>query len=310
MALHRLDSIRVAVPDAARQRAFYEEAGFVVGGSGATFGGSEGGQQVQLEEGGFRRLLNVNLLAADTTDVSIITSRLTGLGIEPRVDDDVLRAIDPATKVEFSVRPGVAPKFTTLPATVYNGPGRNERINSRAGGVSPHVRAPRRLGHIVIGSPDIDSTIRFLVEGLGFKVSDHFPGIIAFLRCSTDHHNVAVVNSEVPQLQHYSWECDDIDHVGHNATALVRTDASRQGWGFGRHFVGSNFFWYLLEPSGSFIEFYSDMDIITDDMEWETKGRTPVGPEHIGNSWGPNMPLEFIIPPDLEAMKSGWASLI
>ena len=309
MALHRLDSIRVAVPDAARQRAFYEEAGFIAGESGASFGGSDGGQQVQLEEGGFRRLLNVNLLASDTTDISIITSRLTGLGIEPRIVDDTLRAIDPATRVEFSVRPGVAPALTKLSATVYNGPGRNERINARASGVSPRVRAPRRLGHIVIGSPDIDSTIRFLVEGLGFKVSDHFPGIIAFLRCSTDHHNVAVVNSEVPQLQHYSWECDDIDHVGHNATALVRSDASRQGWGFGRHFVGSNFFWYLLEPSGSFIEFYSDMDIITDDMEWETKGRTPVGPEHIGNSWGPNMPLEFIIPPDLEAMKSGWAAL-
>ena len=156
--------------------------------------------------------------------------------------------------------------------SAYNGPSRNERVNQRAAGVIPHARAPRRLGHIVIGSPDIDSTIRFLVEGFGFKVSDQFPGIIAFLRCSTDHHNVAVVNSEVPQLQHYSWECDDIDHVGHNATTLIRADPSRQGWGFGRHYVGSNFFWYLLEPSGSFIEFYSDLDIITDDIEWDVPG--------------------------------------
>ncbi|MEY4360793.1 MAG: hypothetical protein RL391_99 [Actinomycetota bacterium] len=309
MGLHRLDSIRVAVADASRQRSFYEEAGFVVDPTGSRFGGSEGGHQVRLEEGGFRRLLNVDLLADHETDLSIISSRLTGLGLAVSVKDDVLRATDPGTRVEFSVRPGSMPAYSTVAPTAYNGPGRNERVNVRAAGVIPHARAPRRLGHIVIGSPDIDGTVRFLVEGLGFKVSDHFPGIIAFLRCSTDHHNVAVVNSEVPQLQHYSWECDDIDHVGHNATTLIRGDASRQGWGFGRHFVGSNFFWYLLEPSGSFIEFYSDMDIITDDIEWETKGRTPVGPEHIGNSWGPNMPLEFIIPPDLDALKSGWAAL-
>jgi len=84
---------------------------------------------------------------------------------------------------------------------------------------------------------------------------------------------------------------------------------AEQGWGFGRHYVGSNFFWYLLEPSGSFIEFYSDMDMITDDIEWETRGRTPVGPEHIGNSWGPRMPLEFIVPPDLDQLKAGWARI-
>ena len=309
MALHRLDSIRVAVPDVARQTAFYAEAGFVSDSSGSRFGGSEGGHQVQLEESTFRRLLDVNILAHDTTDLSIIKSRLTGLGVDVSMNDDTLSAVDPATRVLFSVRPGVAPARATLAPTAYNGPSRNERVNQRAAGVIPHARAPRRLGHIVIGSPDIDSTIRFLVEGFGFKVSDQFPGIIAFLRCSTDHHNVAVVNSEVPQLQHYSWECDDIDHVGHNATTLIRADPSRQGWGFGRHYVGSNFFWYLLEPSGSFIEFYSDLDIITDDIEWETKGRTPVGPEHIGNSWGPNMPLEFIVPPDLDAMKAGWAAL-
>jgi len=161
----------------------------------------------------------------------------------------------------------------------------------------------------VIGTPDWEGTVRFLVEGLGFRVSDSFPGIIAFLRCSTDHHNVAVVGSEVPHLQHYSWECDDVDHVGHNATALLNAELAEQGWGFGRHFVGSNFFWYLLEPSGSFIEFYSDMDVITDDIEWETRGRTPVGPEHIGNSWGPRMPLEFVIPRDLDALKAGWAAI-
>ena len=101
MALHRLDSIRVAVPDAARQSAFYTEAGFVSDSSGSRFGGSEGGHQVQVEENAFRRLLDVNILANDTTDLSIIKSRLTGLGIDVSMNDDTLSAVDPATRVVF-----------------------------------------------------------------------------------------------------------------------------------------------------------------------------------------------------------------
>jgi catechol 2,3-dioxygenase-like lactoylglutathione lyase family enzyme len=309
MAIHRLDSIRLAVADTEKQRTFYEAVGLTSDSTGSRFSSPDGGEQVVVEHGDFRRLLDVNMSAADESDLSVIASRLNGLGLKSTMRDGVLHAIDPGTRVDFTVRVGDLLTRPAEVATVHNGPGRHERVNTRAAGVIPRARAPRRLGHLVIGTPDWEGTVRFLVEGLGFRVSDSFPGIIAFLRCSTDHHNVAVVGSEVPHLQHYSWECDDVDHVGHNATALLNAELAEQGWGFGRHFVGSNFFWYLLEPSGSFIEFYSDMDVITDDIEWETRGRTPVGPEHIGNSWGPRMPLEFVIPRDLDALKAGWAAI-
>jgi len=309
MAIHRLDSIRLAVADTEKQRTFYEAVGLTSDSTGSRFSSPDGGEQVVVEHGDFRRLLDVNMSAADESDLSVVASRLNGLGLKSTMRDGVLHAIDPGTRVDFTVRVGDLLTRPAEVATVHNGPGRHERVNTRAAGVIPRARAPRRLGHLVIGTPDWEGTVRFLVEGLGFRVSDSFPGIIAFLRCSTDHHNVAVVGSEVPHLQHYSWECDDVDHVGHNATALLNAELAEQGWGFGRHFVGSNFFWYLLEPSGSFIEFYSDMDVITDDIEWETRGRTPVGPEHIGNSWGPRMPLEFVIPRDLDALKAGWAAI-
>jgi catechol 2,3-dioxygenase-like lactoylglutathione lyase family enzyme len=309
MAIHRLDSIRIAVTDAEKQRDFYGAVGLASDDTGSRFTSPDGGEQVVVEQGDFRRLLDVNMSAADESDLSVIASRLNGLGLASTMRDGALHAVDPGTRVDFTVRVDPLRGRDATPAPAYNGPGRLERVNLRASGVIPNARSPRRLGHVVIGTPDWEGTVRFLVEGLGFRVSDSFPGIIAFLRCSTDHHNVAVVGSEVPHLQHYSWECDDVDHVGHNATALLNAGLAEPGWGFGRHYVGSNFFWYLLEPSGSFIEFYSDMDVITDDIEWETKGRTPVGPEHIGNSWGPRMPLEFVIPPDLDALKAGWARL-
>ncbi len=309
MAIHRLDSIRIAVTDVDKQSNFYDAVGLLPDSTRSRFSSPDRGEQVVVEQGDFRRLLSVGMSAADESDLSVITSRLNGLGLSSTLRDGVLHAVDPGTRVDFTVRVGEPDVRPSTPLTTYNGPGRNERVNTRASGVIPRARSPRRLGHVVIGTPDWEGTVRFLVEGLGFRVSDSFPGIIAFLRCSTDHHNVAVVGSEVPHLQHYSWECDDVDHVGHNATALLNAELAEQGWGFGRHYVGSNFFWYLLEPSGSFIEFYSDMDVITDDIEWETRGRTPVGPEHIGNSWGPRMPLEFVIPPDLETLKAGWARI-
>jgi hypothetical protein len=90
---------------------------------------------------------------------------------------------------------------------------------------------------------------------------------------------------------------------------LLRVDPQRHAWGFGRHFAGSNFYWYLRDPAGSFVEFYSDLDQITDDEAWATRGRTPFDFEHIANSWGPEIPLEFIQPSDLDALRAGWASV-
>ena len=52
------------------------------------------------------------------------------------------------------------------------------------------IRPPRKLGHAVIGTTDLPSTMRFFTDGLGFKVSDHVGDKGAFMRCSVDHHNV------------------------------------------------------------------------------------------------------------------------
>ena len=70
---------------------------------------------------------------------------------------------------------------------------------------------------------------------------------------------------------------------------------------------GSNFYWYLRDPAGSYLELYSDLDQILDDEAWERRGRTPFDFEHVANSWGPDLPLEFIVPPDLDQLQAAWA---
>ena len=127
---------------------------------------------------------------------------------------------------------------------------------------------PRKLGHVVIGSTDQEASTRFFTDGLGFKVSDRVPFLAAFMRCSTDHHNVLVQQAPVSYLHHTSWQVDDADEIGRGATAMLAKDPGRHVWGLGRHFVGSNYFWYLRDPAGNFSEYYSDIDCILDDQLW------------------------------------------
>lgn len=307
MSLHRLLGFTTAVPDPEALAAFYGEMG-LTGDPSSGFSGSDGGSAVRIEEGDVRRLTRIELGCHTEEDLATMASRLEAGGRTARLGGGQLSTTDPVSQVQLVVR--VAEPQPTQPPVnprVPNAPGATVRENHRAPAVADHARAPRRLGHLVLGTPDVKATRDLLVEGLGFKVSDEIDGLIAFLRCSVDHHNVALVGTPVPLLQHYSWECDDVDHVGHNATKLLRVDASRQTWGLGRHFAGSNFYWYLRDPAGSFIELYADMDQITDDEAWEAEGRTPFNLEHVANSWGPDIPLEFIVPTDLEQLQEAWA---
>jgi hypothetical protein len=115
--------------------------------------------------------------------------------------------------------------------TPYNGPGRIDRANGRAPGI---VRegpvTPRKLGHVVIGSTDQDATQRFFTEGIGLKVSDVVPSIAAFMRCSTDHHNVLVQQAPVNFLHHTSWQVQDIDEIGRGAMSMLEENPERHVW--------------------------------------------------------------------------------
>jgi hypothetical protein len=189
------------------------------------------------------------------------------------------------------------------PAPAYNGPGVTTRTDLRAPGIlrEDTVR-PRKLGHVVVGSTDQQFSQEFFQQGIGFKVSDTVPGLAAFMRCSTDHHNVLVQQAPVAFLHHTSWQVDDVDEVGRGASAMLAADPERHVWGLGRHHVGSNFFWYLKDPAGNFSEYYSDLDCIVDDALW--RPGVWEGPRGL-YSWGPPPPPSFLAPEDLAALMTG-----
>ena len=227
------------------------------------------------------------------------------------IDTAHLHAYRAADDIDEAAARGVYPDFVTRARvradTGYNGPGRYERSGQRAPGVLRTEQVmPRKLGHAVLGSTDYQATQAFFVSGLGFKVSDYIKGAGAFLRCSIDHHNILVLAAPVSFLHHTSWQVDDIDDVGRGAYAMLEDHPERHVWGLGRHYGGSNFFWYLKDPAGNFSEYYSDMDCIIDDQLW-----TPEDLEGARGlyAWGPPPP-SFLDPEDLAALVTGAHSTI
>jgi catechol 2,3-dioxygenase-like lactoylglutathione lyase family enzyme len=302
MALHRLTSVTIGVPDIAETAAYYTEFGLTPAADG-WFTTVDGGQQLRLVTAPTRRLVEIVIAADDRDDLSRVASRVARLGLTAKQEDDRVITEEPASG--FSATVTVAPRITqpAIPATPYNGPGRIERPGGRAPGMlRTQPVKPRKLGHVVVGTVDMDATTRFFTDGLGFKVSDYIGDKGAFLRCSTDHHNLLALAAPVNFLHHTSWQVDDVDDVGRGAKNMLEDHPERHVWGLGRHHAGSNFFWYLKDPAGNFSEYYSDLDCIPEDQLW-----TPESFEGAQGlfSWGPPPPPSFLNPDDLASLMTG-----
>lgn len=303
MSIHSLRQIVVGVPNVDKTSIFYHDFGLGDGGSG-NFTTSDGGQQLQLVSSPRRRLISLSLSADDMDDIARIASRLTAAGFSFNASAEAIEALEPGTGVMVEVC--VADRLSVGPGHPHpkvNYPGWPERLEARADGVLRNDRVmPRKLGHVVVGSTDQDRSMAFFAGGIGFKVSDQVAGEAAFLRCTTDHHNLLVQRAPVQFLHHTSWQVDDVEEVGRGATRMLEADPNRHVWGLGRHRIGSNFFWYLRDPAGNFTEYYSDMDCIVDDAMWKPEVFT--GRDSL-YAWGPEPPASFLHPEDLAELMVG-----
>ncbi|CAG7593004.1 VOC family protein [Rhodococcus opacus] len=302
MALHGLGKVTVGVPNVDDTIAYYIEFGLEHRGNGV-FATRNGGEQLHIVHAPTRRLVELTVAADDPDDITAITSRLTGLGVAIEQNGTSVSAVEPVTGtiVRVAVRPRIVIEPAVLP-TPYNGPGRIDRWGRAPFLTRTEPVRPRKLGHAVIGSTDLQTTMQFFTEGLGFKVSDYMGDKAAFLRCSAEHHNVLVMAAPVNFLHHTSWQVDDIDEVGRGAHAMLENNPERHIWGLGRHYAGANFFWYLKDPAGNFSEYYSDMDTVPEDELWS--------PEVLHSlqglyAWGPPPPPSFLEPDDLAALMTG-----
>lgn len=302
MALHRLISVTMGVPDVMATAEYYTEFGLQPETDG-WFTTRDGGRQLRIVTAPTRRLVEMRIGVDSPDDLHAASSRLGRLGIGSELTSSTVTAYDKATGVRavLTVAPRLVQERTS--PTPYNGPGRFQRIGARAPGIVRQDRVqPRKLGHAVLGTTDFALTTAFFRDGLGFKTSDLIKDAGAFLRCSTDHHNLMILAAPVTYLHHTSWQVDDIDDVGRGASAMLEDHPERHIWGLGRHHAGSNFFWYLKDPAGNFSEYYADMDCIPEDHLWTPE--VLEGAKGLFN-WGPPPPPSFLAPDDLGALMTG-----
>ena len=297
MALHRLTSVTIGVPDVDAARAFYRDFGLEEREPGR-LASAAGGEQLRLVPAPRRNLLELGIGVDDPDDLGRIAARLARLDVATEREARALRATDPVNGIRVVVE--IAERIAQPPelALPTNGPGRCARTDARSPAVTDSTPArPRKLGHVVVGSPDAALSRRFFVDGIGFHVSDEVAGIgVAFMRCSTDHHNLLVQPAPATFLHHTAWEVGDVDEIGRGASRLLREHPERHVWGLGRHGIGSNFFWYLRDPAGNFVEYYSDLDVIVDEEAW--KVRATSGVDGLA-AWAPPVPAAFLMPEDL-----------
>jgi catechol 2,3-dioxygenase-like lactoylglutathione lyase family enzyme len=293
-----LTSIEVGVPDPAPVAAFYRDFGLEPTASGG-FATRDGGEQLRLVTTPHRRLVELGIGADDADDLDRVAASLARLDVAATRGADRVTSVEPVTGTRVVVE--IAPRYAPTPwqPDALNAPGHDARRNARAAAVlrDGPVR-PSKLGHVVLGSPDQAATQRFFTEGIGFRISDEIAGIAAFLRCSTEHHNLLVQDAPLTYLHHTSWTLADADEVGRGAAQVLAADPARHVWGLGRHWIGSNIFWYLRDPAGNFAEYHSDLDVIDDDAAWEPGAIADLRALY---AWAPPVPAEFILPTDIAA---------
>lgn len=129
-------------------------------------------------------------------------------------------------------------------------------------GVSGFEIGDQGLGHYVLSVADLDESLDFYVNGLGFELSDVIdwnlrPDVtvqVQFFHCNRRHHTLALVNMPASKkLHHFMLQVSALDDVGR---AYDRVDAANAVvMTFGRHTNDHMYSFYGATPSGFAVEY-------------------------------------------------------
>ena len=121
---------------------------------------------------------------------------------------------------------------------------------------------PTKISHVVLNSSGAgtDQQVKFFIDALGFSLSDS-THMMDFLRCSADHHSIAVFRNKGPSLNHVAYEVPNIDGLM-RGTGRLKKNGFDIEWGVGRHGPGNNVFSYFIEPDGFVAEYTTELDQI------------------------------------------------
>ncbi|HEY2256136.1 MAG TPA: VOC family protein, partial [Variovorax sp.] len=191
--------------------------------------------------------------------------------------------------VQVKVAPKSSPDAKSVPLRAAEVPAGHGAAPHRAT-VRP-VR-PRRLSHVLLFSGDVAAGVDFYQRGLGLRVTDRSSDVIVFMHGvhGSDHHLLALAKSDGPGLHHLSWDVAGVDEVGMGMEQMLNAGHPR-GWGVGRHVLGSNYFYYVRDPWGSYCEYSFDIDFVPRGLEWPSADHPLEDSFYV---WGPRVPEDFV----------------
>lgn len=257
-------------------------------------GGRDHDEVVLYETGKGRKFHHLSF-GATAKGLDDIANKLRERGIAlekaPSPDAEGIWFHDPdgaLVNVLVAVRSSAAKETTP----VVNYPGAIVRTDRRGCPPFNLVAKPRRLGHIILFTPDVARKRQFYCDILGMQLSDTIvDNYAAFLRApgGSDHHVLAFLNSPAPGFHHASFEVASIDEAEAGAKAL-REKQFQHAWGPGRHGVGSNYFHYFRDPWNGMAEYFFDMDFVSKDEEWQAVDWTKKDGMFLWSADGPPPP--------------------
>jgi catechol-2,3-dioxygenase len=156
---------------------------------------------------------------------------------------------------------------------------------------------PARIGHMLMFTPEPEKSEAFFCSVLGMRTTDRAAGKVTFMAAGDgviDHHCFGLIPSTHRGLQHASFKVGGIDDIGFGLWRM-RQAGYEEGFGPGRHALASNLFHYIRDPWGSWVEYYADMDRISDQWKCRDWNELPYvwGPEWAPEFWGKEMNGNF-----------------
>lgn len=296
-AVHSVHRFTFTVPDLAEAERFYTCFGLDVRREGdrlllRTFGHPH--VWAHVLQGGERKRLQYVAYGIHAEDLPTFAERIAAQGRacepHPLAQEPGLWLRDPdGLALQLVVAPKVSPGAPSQPRPpVAVAPGQGQASpRSRLGPVRP-----RYLSHILQFTPDVLGMLAFCSSMLGLRLSDRSGDVIAFLHTphGSDHHLVAFAKSHGPGLHHSSWDVPGLDEVGQGMDQM-RSAGYGDGWGVGRHVLGSNYFNYVQDPWGSFCEYSAGIDHVPAGLDWPAADHPAEDALFV---WGPAVPTHFI----------------
>jgi len=124
---------------------------------------------------------------------------------------------------------------------------------------------PIRLAHAVLNSHDLEATRLFMESVLDFSLSDR-TRIMAFMRCNSDHHSIALGDTDNDALNHIAFLMPDVESVMRGGGRMKDAGFGIE-WGPGRHGPGDNAFNYFVGPFDIVIEYTAEVEQVDDSYQ-------------------------------------------